>query len=122
MDDAGRNTKVSTANNFNYWDASGVVQPFTADGRVIQAKLGNTLWETYGYATPGTPTTYSLGTTQGASNRMWLEYNFDGTQNNGNIKSQKMSVAGGATRTQTFEYDGVNRLLSAIETGGYSQT
>jgi len=74
-DDAGRNTKVSMAGR-TYWDATVVNQPFTADGRVIQAQLGNTLWETYAYATPGTPTVYRLGTAAGTEDRMRLEYNF----------------------------------------------
>ena len=74
-DDAGRNTKVSTTNK-TYWDTTVVNQPFTADGRVMQAKLGNTLWETYDYATPGTPTVYRLGTAAGTEDRMRLEYNF----------------------------------------------
>jgi len=43
-DDAGRNTKVSMAGR-TYWDATVVNQPFTANGRVILARLGNTLWE-----------------------------------------------------------------------------
>ena len=121
MDDAGRNTKVSTTGK-TYWDTTNVSQPFMADGRVRQAQLGNGLWETYTYAVPGTTTVYSLGTTQGGYERMRLEYNFSGTNNNGNIVSQTVTAAGGVTRMQTFTYDGVNRLESAMETGGYSQS
>jgi len=33
-----------------------------------------------------------------------------------------MSVSGGANLTQTFTYDGVNRLSRAIESGGYDRT
>jgi RHS repeat-associated protein len=116
MDDAGRNTKVSAAGT-NYWDTAGIAQPFTADGRVIQAKLGNTLWETYGYAA-GMPVIYSLGTTQNSGNRMQLIYGFHATQNNGNVMSQSMSVNNGAVRTQSYGYDEVNRLAGVVETGG----
>ena len=63
----------------------GILQPFTADGRVRQAHLGNGLWDTYDYATPGTSTVYSLGTTQGGDERMRLEYNFSDNYNNGNL-------------------------------------
>jgi len=53
---------------------------------------------------------------------MRLEYNFSGTNNNGNIMSQKISVSGGANKIQTFYYDGVNRLSRTIESGGYDRT
>ena len=53
---------------------------------------------------------------------MRLEYNFSGTANNGNIASQSMSANGSIDRIQTFAYDGVNRLASASESSGYSQT
>ena len=121
FDDAGRSTKVSTTAK-TYWDTTNVTQPYTADGRIKQAKLGNNLWETYDYATPGTSTIYRLGAMQGGDNIMRLEYNFSGTNNNGNVLSQKTSVAGGNDHTQTFTYDGVNRLASVNEAGGYAQT
>ena len=53
---------------------------------------------------------------------MRLEYNFSDNYNNGNLISQSISVNESISRIQTFTYDGVNRLESAMETGGYSQS
>ena len=75
MDDAGRNTKVSTTGK-TYWGTTGVSQPFMADGRVKQAMLGNELWDTYDYSTPWTSTIYSLGTTQGGDERIRNNYQY----------------------------------------------
>jgi len=59
---------------------------------------------------------------QGGDNIMRLEYNFSGTNNNGNVLSQKTSVAGGNDHTQTFTYDELNRMASVKKACGYAQT
>jgi hypothetical protein len=35
----------------NYANMTEVANPFTADGRIVQMKLGNELWETHDYGT-----------------------------------------------------------------------
>jgi RHS repeat-associated protein len=89
---------------------------YDPNGRMIQIRLGNNLWETRDYQTPGTTTYYKLGTTQGNGDLVQLGYNFSGTGNNGNVVSQEISrFTNGLNLTQSFTYDGVNRLLTATE-------
>ena len=57
-----------------YADLAVSGTPYTADGRIAQMKLGNNLWETRSYQTPGTPTLFKLGTSQGANDKLELEY------------------------------------------------
>jgi RHS repeat-associated protein len=122
VDDAGRTNKVYTATK-TYADLTtpAVTYPFTADGRIAQMKLGNGLYETRDYSAPGTPTIYRLGDSLGSGNRTQLEYNYSGTQNNGNLTSQTIYRSAGSW-TQNFGYDGINRLSAAYEVGGYNRT
>jgi RHS repeat-associated protein len=122
VDDAGRSNKVY-ATGKTYADMTGITYPFTPDGRITQMKLGNDLWETHDYNTPGTTTVYKLGTVQGSGNLLQLEYNFSGTNNNGNLSSQVISRPGNVWQ-QSFYYDNVNRLSTAIEPGlhGWTRT
>jgi RHS repeat-associated protein len=122
VDDAGRTNKVYAPSK-TYADltaAAGITNPFTADGRVAQMKLGNGLFESREYNTPGTTTRLKLGTALGGGNRAQLEFNYSATQNNGNLVSQAVLRPGGSW-TQSFAYDGLNRLSAASETGGFSQ-
>jgi RHS repeat-associated protein len=121
-DDAGRTNRV-WASEKTYADltASGISYPFTPDGRIAQMKLGNNLWETRDYHTPGTTTTFRLGTALGAGDRIQLEYNYSGTANNGNL-SNLVIIRPGYSWQQNFTYDGVNRLLVAAEASGWTQS
>jgi RHS repeat-associated protein len=123
VDDAGRTNKVyATGVNYADMTASGITYPFTADGRIAQMMLGNGRYETRDYNTPGTATTYRLGTTLGSGDITQLEYGFSGTQNNGNLLNQSTNRPNGAYWAQTFGYDNLNRLSTADETGGWSRT
>jgi len=119
-DDAGRVNRVSTSGT-TYADLTFSSVPFTPDGRIAQLKLGNGLWETRDYQTPGTPTLLKLGTSAGANDELELEYDYSATANNGNLDRHVIRQAG-QTWTQTFSYDGVNRLASASEAGGFSRS
>jgi RHS repeat-associated protein len=121
VDDAGRANKVYTSSK-TYADLTTptVAYPFTADGRIAQMKLGNGLYETREYNAPGTPTIFKLGDSPGSGNRTQLEYNYSGTQNNGNLISQAIYRSVG-NWTQNFAYDALNRLSAAYEMGGYSR-
>ncbi len=77
-------------------------------------KLGNNLWETRSYQTPGTPTLFKLGTSQGADDKLELEYDFSATANNGNLQTHVIRQPGNIW-SQSFSYDGVNRLTAAYE-------
>ncbi len=123
LDGAGRPRKV-LAGPRTYFDVDAVTasaQRYAADGRVIRAKLGNGLWETHDYRTPGTPTVYRLGATEGAGDLHEVEYSFSGTQHNGNVLGQVIRHSG-QSWTQGYTYDAVNRLSTAVETGGFNRT
>jgi RHS repeat-associated protein len=116
VDDAGRHVKVHT-NTKTYADLTVATAPYksyTPDGRIEQMRLGNELWETRDYQTPGAPTLFKLGSTAGAGNVLQLEYNYHGTENNGNLVSHGI-LQPGRTWRQSYEYDGVNRLKCAAE-------
>ena len=85
VDDAGRVKKVygTSPSNWTYVDmtATGITNPYAADGRLAQMQLGNGLYETREYHTPGTTTLYKLGTSAAGSQRLKLEYNFHATEN-----------------------------------------
>ena len=115
VDDAGRTNKVYTATTAYADEVS-----FAADGRLKQILLGNDLWETHNYQTPGatTPTSYMLGTTQGNGDITKLDYFFSPTQNNGNVQSQTILRNNNNSWSQSYVYDNVNRLLTVSETTG----
>ena len=122
-DDAGRETKVADATR-TFVDLTAVVvaeQRYTATGLLAKMRLGNGLWETREYRTPQGPTRLKLGTTEGANDKQELEFNYSPTQYNGNVVSQVIRHSG-QTWTQSYTYDGLNRLASAAETGGWSRT
>ena len=127
VDDAGRVTTVA-AGTRTYADMTGVTgRAYAPDGRLRQMKLGNNLWETRDYQTPGTATRFKLGTSAGTllspgtSERLELGYNYHATANNGNLTGHTITRST-TTWTQTFGYDAVNRLETAGETAGYSRT
>jgi RHS repeat-associated protein len=109
------------AGGTTYADLTVTSTPYTADGRITQMKLGNNLWETRVYQTPGSPTLFKLGTTQGANDKLELEYNFSASANNGNLESHVIRQPG-RTWAQSYSYDGVNRLTAASEAGGWSRS
>jgi hypothetical protein len=93
-------------------------------------RLGNGLWEGVKFNNQFQTTELTLGTSASNGNRLKLEYDYGTTDNNGNVKSQTITVptmmmpivglVQGFTATQTYSYDELNRVKSAIETG--SQT
>ncbi len=127
VDAAGRVTTVS-AGTRTYADMTGVTgHAYAPDGRLRQMKLGNNLWETRDYRTPGTTTRFKLGTSAGTiaspgtSERVELSYDYHDIGNNGNLTGHTITRAG-TSWTQDFTYDAANRLKTAGETGGYSRT
>lgn len=120
VDDAGRTARVYAGATV-YGDLTVSNSPYTADGRIAELKLGNNLWETRQYQAPGLPTLFKVGTSQGANDRLELEYNFSATANNGNLQRHVIRRPDGKW-TQTYSYDNVNRLLTASEFSGWSRT
>ena len=126
VDDAGRVKTVSDGTTTYADMPASAGHAYAPDGRLQQMKLGNNLWETRDYHTPGTTTLFKLVTSDettmlpGATVRVALGYHYHATQNNGNLMSHTITRSG-TTWTQTFGYDGVNRLETANETNGYNR-
>jgi len=111
FDVAGRISDVSSgtlhyASSFSY----------TAHGGVTDMKLGNNLWEHTTFEPNRLqPTEIGLGTTQGASDKLKLNYGYGPLNtNNGNVLSQTIT-APGLTFYQCYSYDVLNRLSTTEE-------
>ena len=63
------------------------------------------------------PTAIKLGTTSGGSNKLKLDFTYGTTSNNGNLTEQIITRPSLTALTQTYTYDGANRLKTAAESG-----
>lgn len=100
---------------------------YTAAGSASSMQLGNGKWESTQFNSRLQPTQIALGTVQGGADKLKLNYDYGATDNNGNIKAQTIIVpmtgnAAGFTAIQNYSYDSLNRLKSATETIGGSQS
>ena len=105
------------ANSFNY----------TAAGAVSSMRLGNGRWENMTFNSRLQPTQIGLGTSATNTSLLKLDYDYGSTDNNGNIKSQTITVPTvginqGFTAIQTYTYDSLNRIKDAKEMIGTTQT
>jgi len=113
--------------NAGYWNYASHFS-YTAAGAVSSMQLGNGRWESTQFNSRLQPTQIALGTTpQSLTNLLKLDYTYGTTDNNGNVKTQIITVpaAGTApafTATQTYNYDSLNRLKDASEVIGGNQT
>ena len=90
---------------------------------MTSVQLGNGRWESTQFNNRLQPTQIALGTTQGATDLLKLEYGYGSTDNNGNVQLQKITVPGVAfPYWQIYTYDELNRLKAAVETQNLSQT
>ena len=104
------------ANSFNY----------TAAGAVSSMHLGNGKWENTSFNSRLQPTQIGLGSSATSQNLLKLNYDYGTSDNNGNIKSQQITVPtvgtnAGFTAIQTYTYDSVNRIKDAKEMIGANQ-
>lgn len=100
---------------------------FTAAGAVSSMQLGNGKWESTTFNSRLQPMQIALGTVQNGFDKLKLNYSYGGTDNNGNVQSQTITVPTvganpGFTATQAYTYDAVNRLKSATENIGATQS
>jgi RHS repeat-associated protein len=141
FDAAGRLAGVKNATGSYYagGDPSITNNPnvigYTAHGAVAALRLGNGLWEHTLYNERLQPVEIGLGTTRADSSRLKLSYGYgqlvsgtpDPSKNNGNIRSQAISVPAEGTMpaqtfTQSYAYDALNRLEAADEAAGTAPT
>jgi RHS repeat-associated protein len=93
---------------------------YTAAGAVTSMQLGNFRWESTQFNSRLQPVQIALGTTQEATDLLKLDHDYGTTSNNGNVLSQTITVPAvgantGFTAVQTYTYDSLNRLKSAVE-------
>jgi RHS repeat-associated protein len=79
-------------------------------------RLGNGRFESSVFNSRLQPTQIALGTSATNTSLLKLEYDYGNTDNNGNVKSQTITVPNMANPLiQTYAYDALNRLQSAEE-------
>ena len=86
-------------------------------------RLGNGKWESTVFNSRLQPTQIALGTVQNGYDKLKLNFDYGTTDDNGNVKSQQITVPTvgsntGFTATQIYNYDSLNRLKDATETIG----
>jgi RHS repeat-associated protein len=100
---------------------------FTPSGGISSMMLGNGKWESTVFNDRLQTTQIALGNAPNATDLLKLNYNYGTTDNNGNVKSQTITVPNvgtsqGFTAIQNYTYDPLNRLKTASETIGGNQT
>ena len=100
---------------------------YTAAGAVSSLRLGNGKFENTQYNSRLQPTQIGLGASASTQNLLKLNYDYGTTDNNGNVKSQTITVPtigsnAGFTANQTYTYDNLNRIKDAKEMVGTTQT
>jgi RHS repeat-associated protein len=94
---------------------------YTSAGAISSMRLGNGKFENTQYNSRLQPTQIGLGSSATSQNLLKLEFNYGGSDNNGNVKLQTITTPTvgtnqGFTATQNYSYDSLNRLKSAVET------
>ncbi len=113
-------SKRSAADFFQTYAGSFV---YTAAGAVSSMRLGNGKFENTEFNSRLQPIQIGLGSATSTQNVLKLNYEYGTTDNNGNVKSQTITVPGLANPfVQSYSYDSLNRLQSATETNNGSQT
>ncbi len=121
LDNSGDLSIVESRKNASsgYWHYADAFT-YNAAGAVTAMQLGNGRWESTTFNSRLQPTQIALGTTQGTTDKLKLEYGYGTTANNGNVLSQTITVPTvgsdiGFAAVQTYTYDELNRLKSATE-------
>jgi RHS repeat-associated protein len=137
-DTAGRVAGVRSQGATSYYaggtssDTTNRIQ-YAPHGAVSAMKLGNGRWEHTTFNSRLQPAEIGLGSSNGISDLLKLEYTYSNSNpaihdNSGNVLTQKITSptnsSGTLILTQTYSYDALNRLLSGSENGspGWGQT
>lgn len=95
---------------------------YSPTGAISQLKIGSGKWETAQFNNRLQVTQLGLGTSATDTSLWKLNYDFGTTDNNGNVKSQTITVPSINPLVQTYSYDSVNRLKSVEEIQNNTQT
>ena len=112
-DAAGRLTAVGE-NTVGATDYASAIR-YKPHGGINSLTLGNGLYESWAYNQRLQPTQIKLGTTSGGSDKLKLDFTYktpNNNDNNGNVRSQTITRPSLTALTQTYTYDGANRLKS----------
>lgn len=125
-DDVGRLSSVSGTRTGEIAKTYVSLPSYGAHGAITALKLGNDLWERTSFNRRLQPTEIKLGLESNQESVLKLSYSYGAADNNGNVKSQTITVpsigtATGFTATQNYDYDPLNRLKSAQELSGSTQ-
>ena len=101
--------------------ARGSQVSYAALGAVQSMLFGNGKWEHTNFNSRLQPLQIGLGTSGTNSSILQLDYGYGTTSNNGNVLSQTITI-GATIMSQSYGYDGLNRLSSASEGPAWSQT
>ncbi|QQS33234.1 MAG: RHS repeat-associated core domain-containing protein [Acidobacteriota bacterium] len=109
-----------------YWDYAKHFT-YNAAGAVTSLQLGNGQWQSNQFNSRMQMTAAYLGSTQNGSNLLKLDFDYGSSQNNGNLLSQVITVPtvgveSGFSATQNYTYDSLNRLKTANEVIGSTET
>jgi RHS repeat-associated protein len=98
---------------------------YAPQGAISSVTLGNSLIEKTAFNNRLQATEILLGTSGSSASKLDLVFTYNtpgNTDNNGNMLTQTISAASAVIASQTYTYDALNRLATASETGGWSQT
>jgi RHS repeat-associated protein len=134
LDNDGSISSVQSKKNLTsgYWNYADNFT-YNAAGTIKKMQLGNGHWESALFNNRLQPTQMALGTTPDATNLLKLEYAYgkwesgslNTAKNNGNIGQQIITAPNGGSNlvfTQKYDYDSLNRITDATETGSGGQT
>ncbi len=92
---------------------------YTSAGAVSSLRLGNGKFENTTFNSRLQPIQIGLGSSATSQNLLKLNFDYGGSDNNGNVKSQQITVQQGnptaLVLNQNYVYDSLNRLKSAEE-------
>jgi len=89
---------------------------YTPHGEVASMVLGNGLWEHTTTNSRLQLQEIGLGSVQGGSDKLKLNFDYGSNGNNGNVLSQTITVPGASAIVQSYDYtDGLNRLTTVKE-------
>ena len=126
-DNAARISGVKNPVSGNYYAGAAPADTtnrmkYNAFGSLSEMRFGNNLWQHINFNSMRQATQIGLGTSSSNSSVLQLDYNYGSNNNNGNIQSQVITLPGDLILTQTYTYDAVNRLQSALEMKGSTES
>jgi RHS repeat-associated protein len=126
VDDTGQLSKVTSQETSQPERTYAQNFVYNSAGAIERLRLGNSRWENYQYNNRLQVTQIGLGASVGDTSLLKLDFEYNSTgnhDNNGALLKQTITLPGTTTvLTQSYTYDALNRLQSATEMFGSSQS